>query len=171
MNLRTLSGMVFPAANLVSMVFLDRRPPDFDDPMKLLRGINQEMQLIKRNRLGLTMVLSLEASRWLPGGIRNLVHADRCSATCVFSNFGTLFAAPAGASGPQKLRIGDLVLQSADALPPVRSKTSVAISAITYAGRMTLALHYDPDVLSAAEAQSLMDDFLSRAAGEGDACP
>ncbi len=52
MSLRTADDRLMPAANMVSSVFLDRRGPDFADADLLLRGIHEEMDLIKRTAPG-----------------------------------------------------------------------------------------------------------------------
>jgi NRPS condensation-like uncharacterized protein len=160
MNLRGMSGLSFPAANVVSMVFLDRRPPMFDDPEQLLHSVHDEMQLIKRMQLGLTFIFSLLVGRIMPGGIAKMVRADRCSASCVLSNFGTPLAKAAFPLQGKKIQIGNLLLESADALPPLRPFTCTTLTAITCSGRMSLALHYDPPAMSAAQAEDLVDSFV-----------
>jgi hypothetical protein len=165
-NLRGMSKLAFPAANLVSMVFLDRRPQDMAEPDRLLRGIHAEMQRIKNCRLGLTFVLALQAARMLPGGIARTVRADRCAVSCVFSNFGEpLRDVPPGV-GDGRLRVAGLVLEGVDALAPMRPYTWAAFAALAYAGGMSLALHYDPRVLSPQQARDLADGFAARAQNE-----
>ena len=51
-SLRSDDHRGLPAANVVSMVFLDRRRNGLVDPEQLLRGICREMNQIKRLRLG-----------------------------------------------------------------------------------------------------------------------
>ncbi len=62
-NLRQPGDERMPAANIVSMVFLDRNAPQCADPSKLLHGIHDEVALIRRRRLGLTFIWSLHALR------------------------------------------------------------------------------------------------------------
>ena len=79
-----------PAANVMSVIFLDRRGKDFEDPDKLLVGIHDEMKLIKRYELGLTFVLSLRFLSKIPGGLRNATSASKCQASCLLTNLGIM---------------------------------------------------------------------------------
>jgi hypothetical protein len=119
-NLRTAADRRVPAANLVSMVFLDRRPAQFADPSRLLKGIHDEMQLIKRLHLGLTFVLSLRALRAVPGALARMTRADRCKATCVFTNLGAPLARVPLPRNNGRIAAGDVILESIDALAPLR---------------------------------------------------
>ena len=89
MNLRTTDDRLMPAANMVSSVFLDRRGPDFADPDRLLRGIHEEMDLIKRLHLGFTFIFSTAICRRFLGGLEKKVRADKCTISCIFTNVGT----------------------------------------------------------------------------------
>ena len=162
MNLRRKGDENLPAANVVSMVFLDRRLSDFSDPGHLLDGIHGEMQQIKRLQLGLTFVLSLQVCRAVPGGLARMVRADRCDATCVFTNLGhVLTHAPLPRRG-QRIVAGDVVLEDIEFLAPIRPYTCAAFAAFNYAGRLCVTLHYDPRPLTDADAEALLDGFLQR---------
>ena len=166
-NLRRLCNLTVPAANVVSLVFLDRRSQELAAPAELLGGIHDEMELIKRDHLALTFMISLQVARVWPGGLARATRADRCFATAVFSNFG---APLADAPFPQRdgqLQVGNLVLERADAMPPWRPCTPAVFVANAYGGRLSLGLHYDPRVLSAPQAGALVDGFAGRARAEG----
>ena len=62
------------------------------DPDQLLRGIHEEMDLIKRLRLGFTFVFSTAICRRFLGGLEKKVRADKCTISCIFTNLGTLLA-------------------------------------------------------------------------------
>jgi len=173
-SLRTAALDRLPAANAASMVFLDRRPCDMNDPGRLLASIHKEMQLIKRMQLGLTFVLCLGLRRWLPGfvpaerydtltnpgGVRRKRHKDRCFSTAILTNLGTLFGRCPLADDRGRVRAGDVVLEDMDLLPPLRPLTSAAFTAWSYARRLNFTLHYDPRVLEAGHAAELLDDMI-----------
>jgi hypothetical protein len=46
------------------------------------------------------------------------------------------------------------------ASPPIRSATAMGIGAMTYAGRMSINLHYDSNVLTRSDAQALLDAII-----------
>ncbi|NIL96694.1 MAG: hypothetical protein GTO53_04595 [Planctomycetales bacterium] len=148
-----------PAANVVSMVFLDRHPQDCADAQRLLQSVHEEMQMVKDRRLGLTFLLSLRYNRQLPGGVgrlRRRTEKGHCQGTGVISNLVRPWAASTLRRDDGRLAVGDVVLRQVDFLPPLRPYTSVAIGALTYADRLCLALHYDSRVLDRAEAVELL---------------
>ena len=141
MNLRTAADRAMPAANLVSMVNLDRRPSRYASRQKLLKSLSLEMAVIKRCRLGITLHHAVRIARFL-GRLPRLVPKDRCLSTCVLSNLGEpRLIEPANASaalGDHRLEIAAL-----DFLPPIRPLTSAAFGITTVDGSMTIDLHYD----------------------------
>ena len=158
-NLRTPADGDMPAANVISMVFLDRRPTDMADQQRLLQGVHDEMQQIKRLGLGLTFVLSLWAVRRWPGGLPRMARKAQCSATCLLSNLGTLLADVPLPRQDGRIVLGNAVLESIDGFGPLRPGTYAAFSAFSYAGRLCVTLHYDPRAFSAAEAGDLLDAY------------
>ena len=162
MNLRGEQDRCLPAANVVSLVFLDRRKRHCADPARLLAGIHREMQRIKRFRLGLTFVLSLRLLKFLPGGIRRTVEADRCQSTCVFTNLGPLLTDTPLVQSDGRVVAGDLVLDGMDIFPPLRPHTCAAFCIFTYAGRLNVTLNYDARPLSKADAAALLETYMQR---------
>ncbi len=162
MSLRSPADFDMPAANVVSMVFLDRRSAEMADGRRLLQGINAEMRQIKRLGLGLTFVMSLWAVRRLPGGLPRLTRKAGCSATGLLSNLGAVLAdAPLPRQGG-RIALGGAVLESIDAVGPLRRGTHTAFSVFTYAGRFCITLHYDPRAISPAGAGALLDAYARR---------
>jgi len=160
-NLRRASDRSLSAANVVSMVFLDRRSGDFDDPAALLNGIHDEMQLIKDNELGLTYILSLWLARRMPGGLAGQSDRYRCTATCLFTNLGNLFARTAVPRDEQKKAVvGGLVLESLDLIAPIRPFTGAAFTPFHYARCLGTTIHYDPRMFSADRAAELLRDYV-----------
>jgi hypothetical protein len=161
-NLRPFSAKVIPAANVMSVVFLDRKKKDMTNPQKLLVDVHLEMEHIKLKKLGLVFPMSLSLARKLPGGISYWAKADRCQNTCSFSNLGAPLDRLASLNGSCQLEIGNLRLENIEILPPLRPYTFASFSAIVYAGRMFLALHYDSRVLSVSQMESLADLFMGQ---------
>ncbi|MGB6044507.1 MAG: hypothetical protein WBF93_15215 [Pirellulales bacterium] len=162
-NMRKAGDEQLPAANVVSMVFLDRHPRDCDDRGTLLKSIHDEMTEIKQGRLGLTFLLSLRLRRSLPGAIRRLRKQTAkavCQGTCVISNLVSPWKDSALCNSDGKLVIDGIILQGVEFLPPVRPYTSAAIGAVTYAGRLSLALHFDSRVLDAQEADGILSTYV-----------
>ena len=174
-NLRHPQQSRMPAANVVSMVFLDRRGLDCANPMKLLRGVHDEVQLIKDLGLARAFLRSLKTVGSVPGAMKLMTRSEKCHATCVLTNVGEPLAdVPLPRSGG-KIMAGNVMLDEVDMLAPVRPYTSVAIGVVRYAGRLRFAMHYDPRPLSEADASGLMKTYLDQvrcsAAGFGDVAP
>ena len=159
-DLRTEAHQRMSAANLTSMVFLTQHAAPGSDPAALLQGIHEEMRQVKTWRLARTFVRGLQIRRHLPGGLARAVRSGRCQATATMTNLGEIFAGSPLPRREGRLVAGNLLLDSADFLAPVRPLTCASVSACTYAGRLTLNLHYDPRVLSEDWATRLLDTLV-----------
>ncbi|MDR2116880.1 MAG: condensation domain-containing protein [Planctomycetaceae bacterium] len=162
MNLRTESLKNMPAANTVTMLFLDRKEQDFSDPDLLLQKIHQETEWIKRTEQKHVLLLSLKIRNRLPGGINYELRSPKCRATAVLSNLGKIFETlPLMRRHDGRLFVGNAVLEAIDAAPPIRSGTLVSLSALTYAHQLRLILRYDAKNMTAEQANNLLQIFFS----------
>jgi hypothetical protein len=159
-NLRTAADRQTPAANIVSLVNLDRRPARYADHRRLLKSLSWEMAIIKRCRLGITMHhLAWLARRF--GKFRWLVRDDRCLCTCVLSNLGDASGAGEFASGGSSSAESGLELVSLDFLPPIRPWTAAAFGVLSYRGRLAVTLHLDPRMPPGSDRE-LLAGFVGR---------
>lgn len=158
-NLRAAeAGRRLSAANGMTFVFLNCGLPEIQDPERLVTWIHHQMQKIKRWSLGLTFPLSLALCQKL-GILPWMCRRNRCLSTGVIANLGLLLTHNPLANEHGRLVIGDVVLETVEPLSTWRPLTSVAIAALTYAGRLSLTLHYDQRVLSPDEATEFFDGF------------
>jgi len=162
MNLRTPEDDQMPAANVVSMIFLDRRGPALADRGRLLTGIHDELQLIKRNRLGLTFIACLYAFRMLPHGLARMTQGDGSLATCLISNLGNFLSRIPLPNRAGRIAAGNLLLEHLDIMPPLRQGMAAAFVAFFYAGALCVSLHYDARRLTPAQAADLLDTFIEQ---------
>ncbi len=145
MNLRTPSDYHLPAASLASFVCLDRRRPDFADPERLLNGIHEQMSVTLRRQLGFTFVFSCRLLNLIPGRLRAHIRKPKCMVSCVLTNLGkTLVHSPLPRQA-DRLVAGNVTLEGFDSVAPIRPYTCASFAATTYANRLTITLHYDPD--------------------------
>ena len=162
-NLRTANEDLMPASNIVSMVFLDRKPIHIQPVSSFYRGVHNEMQHIKRNKLGWAFIHGLTIYRRIFGSFRKMMNPNRCWTTATVSNLGQLFT-----DIPLPKRNGNVQIDSSlelvgfEAAPPVRASTALGISIMTYADRLTISFHYDSAILS----QSQANDTLETLCGE-----
>ncbi|HUG66846.1 MAG TPA: hypothetical protein VMM76_03775 [Pirellulaceae bacterium] len=162
MNLRREADARLPMCNSVSYVFLDRQPREFDDETKLLESIRAEMGRIKRCELQYTSVLSLAASRMLPGGLAAATPPNKCMSTCVFTNPGIVLRKTPLPRDDGRLVAGDVILDGVDYIPPLRPNTGAAICPYTYAGRLNILMHHDPRIVSNEQAASLLGMYVEQ---------
>jgi hypothetical protein len=160
-SLRTKSDHLLPAANRVSMVFLDRQREHCADRRALVRGVHAEMELIRSHALGHIMPMSLELGRLMPGGLRRAANRPAAQATAVLSNLGRCFHRSPLVDASGSLRIGESVLESWWIVPPVRPGTALAVATHETGGRRIVAAHVDPAVLSPAAADSILGRFVA----------
>jgi hypothetical protein len=146
----------------VSSVFLDRRGDDFRDPDSLLHSIGEEMRLIKDNNLGMTFLFSLKLLNLIPGRLKRAATDDRCTTSCIFSNLDRHFLRLPFPKNDGKLLIGNLVLQRAWTIAPLRPYSLASLMSLVYDGRLLLTLHYDGRFIDAEGAQGLMENWLQQ---------
>ena len=160
-NLRTSADDRMSAANIVSMVFLDRKQDTIQDSGSFYQGIFREMQHIKRRNLGWAFIHGLGVYRRIFGSFHKMIQQDRCWTTATVSNLGRVFADIPLPKREGRVQTGEsLELIGAETSPPVRPGTALGISVLTYAGCMTINLHYDSRVLTMFDAQSILDDIV-----------
>jgi Condensation domain len=150
-NLRTSDDNRLPAANVVAMINLDRRPHRWSDARRLLRVLHWELALVKRLRLGVIFVQILHMLQTLFGSLRRFLPADRCQATCVVSNLGPVFTS-----------LESELIRTVEFYPPIRSLTSAAFGVLTFQGRMTVSLHYDAAALMSDQGAELLERFMQK---------
>ena len=151
-----------PASNVVSSVFLDRTQSQVGNAMELARGIQREIELIQRKRLQLLFSLSI----WIKSRVlRHRIRPNRmkrCHTTVVFSNLGKLPTRFIRTDPQQRWLLGDLVLHSVEGLTPLNPHMCIAFTASVYAGSLSLSLRYDHRVITADEAQQLLQRVISQ---------
>jgi NRPS condensation-like uncharacterized protein len=162
-NMRTTpQDQLQTACNIVSSVFLDRTPSQIEDRQGLLRGIHEEMELIKRNRLGLIFIASLWLKKHLPKRRSTKSPPSRCQTTIVVTNLGRSFASSPLRSPDGHFSAGNLKLESITMLAPMTPFLSAAITINEYAGELYLALRYDGRILPRDASRELLDLVVAR---------
>lgn len=151
------------AANMVSMVFLDRRRQAIADTDLFAREIHRSTELIKRYEMGMVLLRNLQGRRVLPGGIQMELAANRCWATTVLSNLGRILDSlelPRDDEG--KILLGDARIESYSGSPPLRYKTLASWGTWSYAGKISLAVRWDERYLTEAQRELLFETYRRR---------
>jgi hypothetical protein len=160
MNERSVEDGAVPACNIVSMGFLDRRPSECLKPAKLLKSIQWQMGVLKRKRLGLTVILTMLGGRYIPGAFAQITHARKCRSTCVLSNMGEPFAGLPLATDSGKLIVGDVRLENIEIVSPLRPLTQAAFVVFSYANQLHLTGHFDHHHVDSLQAERWMSMLI-----------
>jgi NRPS condensation-like uncharacterized protein len=160
-NLRTPNDDSMPAANIVSMVFLDRKPRHIRNTISFLLGIHREMCHIKRCNLGLALIYGLTVYRKLFGSYSKMINQNRCWTTATISNLGLLFPkTPCPLRNNHLLFDKELELTEIHSVPPIRPQTVLGVCASSYANRLTIDMQYDTELLNTVQAKKLFDSLI-----------
>ena len=162
MSLRRPEHHKISASNIVTMVFLDRKPSQMSNEAKLLRSIHHQMSRIKRFDVKYTYLYFSKLLQILPGGFSLVSRSRKCHATMVLTNLGAVFTETALPRDNGWLQIHDLQLRSVDLTAPYRPLCNAAIAMVNYNDRMLLNLHFDPRAMSCDDAQWLCDRLQNR---------
>lgn len=160
MNLRMPFHAGMPAANVVTMVFVDVPTSRWPTAENLLRKVHRTMHWIKTHDQRYIFNLILKVGKTIFGTLRGFLKKQRCCSTACLSNLGrVLEKVPLPRTEERWLRVGDATLESIDAAPPIRPGTMVSLSALTYASRLRLCLRYDTRFLTREDAETILLGF------------
>jgi NRPS condensation-like uncharacterized protein len=161
-NLRTPNDDLMPAANIVSMVFLDRKPNRIRNNHSFLQKIHREMRHIKDCNLGLALIYGLTVYRKLFGSYKKMINQNRCWTTATISNLGSLFLqTPCPRRNNNLLFDKELELLEIHSVPPIRPQSVLGVCAFSYANRLTIDMQYDSELLNTTQAKKLFDLLIN----------
>ncbi len=155
-NQRSKDDSLRSASNIMSAVFLERTPRQMSDPENLLNSIHREMNAIKRSKLGFLFTAATMGLNRLPRFRKYVLYRDECASTCVFSNIGVILSRTPLPRRDEKIVMGDIVLEGIDFIAPLRPQTAAAFCVYTYAGRLSVNLHFDTTAISNCQADQLL---------------
>ncbi len=157
-NLRVEDETAGPCCNQVTIMFIDQNSRHIrDDQQRLLERIARETAFHRRFRLTYSMLQTLRFLAVIPPLLRFFMRTKRRMCTCVLSNLGRVFENCPLPRVDDKLRTGNLVLESIDFLVPLRRDTEVTFGMLAYAGTLRLCMHYKPQQICRAHAQELFE--------------
>jgi hypothetical protein len=156
-SLRRPSGRQMPAANVFSLIGIDRRGQSLANRGRLLRRAREDMALVKRHHLDHTFLLLLGLHRLLPGGIRRHARSEACRATLVMTNLGPMCPLRSELlDAEHRLAVPGAVIEDIEIGGLFRPGTCATLAFCFYAGRLQADLHYDARFLTAAQAEAFM---------------
>jgi len=154
-----------PAANTVSMVFIDRWHFGLNHFAAYLKSHRLCMQMVDRYRVGAILPLSLSFLRGLaPSGriLQWTIDVLSPPTTAVLTNIGRYMGrSHLPRDSGRRLMIGNLLLVEEQCVVPLRSGTQLGIVIINYANQLSLHLNFDPVHLSPRQASDILARFTS----------
>ena len=162
-SVRTPDDSAMSAANLVSMVFLDRSRNHMQNKYKFLREIAAEMRQIREDCMGVAMLRCLSYWEWLsPRLTKKILNLPLCMATAVLTNLGRPFLNSSLMGIDGLVRAGDITLTGLDTLPPLRPKTRLAYSINSYGGSLSITMRYDSRFIHKEDAKKFLTRYAQR---------
>ncbi|MBN8626769.1 MAG: DUF1298 domain-containing protein [Planctomycetes bacterium] len=166
MSMRSPQDDATPAANITTMVFLDRNAAQVTgDAATLLRGVHDEMEVIKTNDLGMIFLLSLRLTALIPGMLARTSRKQQFACTAGLSNLVRPLETLPLEQADGRFTVGDARLDDFEFYPPLRPRICVSIGIVTYAGRLRVCLQTDPRFISEADATALLSTYAAQIAG------
>jgi NRPS condensation-like uncharacterized protein len=161
-NLRRPIDHRMPAANMVSLLFLDREANQLADPMRLLGNLHTQIEETLRLRKHLVFIPALKLVGMFRGRLAARMQRTKCLASALMSNLGVLgprSRSPlSGVDG--RLVSGGLILETIEVVLPIRPLTHAVFAALTYSGKLSLTVSYDPRWIDAADGFELLESFV-----------
>ena len=162
-NMRAARHEGSPLANIVSTVFLNRpRRALARGREVVLKSIAEEMRWVKEKEQGYNFLLILKALHAFPGSLSMFLKMPTCRTSAVLSNLGRILDnSPLPRDSEGRVLWGTARLDGIEATSPIRYKTSLAVVALTYAGRLSLTARYDGRLIPDDEARAFMNIYHS----------
>ena len=159
-NLRSERHKRIPAANVVTVSFLDRESVEVRDPAKSVMSIHKQMMGIKQRKSGTFVRFMQFMGR---KQLRGLVSSNRVYFSAMHSNVGEVWQdSRLPRDSQRRICFGDLVLNEVAVQAPVRKTMPVFFGAYSYAGRLHSIFSYDCAAFDADEAAEFHKAFTQR---------
>lgn len=164
LSMRQSQHSGIPACNMVSYGLVTHQAEEADDPATLLQNIQAKTSTFLRSAEGRIALRIFSVLRRIPFGMRVFLSHSSGSGTIVITTVGDV-SRRLRCSFPLtdgKWIAGNVVVESFGGAPPVRKGTSVAITVAEYAGELTVGLRSDGAVISEADSQAFLTEFMGR---------
>jgi hypothetical protein len=156
-SLRGPADRQLPAANVFSIVGIDRRGKSLGNRERLLRRAKEDLAMVRKHRLEHTFLLLLGLHRLLPGSLRAYTRRETCRATLVMTNLGLLYPPRSSLLDPeQRLAVPGAVIEDVQIGAMFRAGTCASLAFGLYAGRLLADFHFDARFVTATQAESFM---------------
>jgi hypothetical protein len=163
-SLRRKTKGSWPAANLFGIAVIDRSAKQLANRERLLRRAREDMKLVDEWRFGYAFWMLLSLRRWWPGGIRGYARRPVVRMTAILSFMGKVYSRTGLKREGKRATVPGAVLEEVHGIAPTRPGTCACMDLAIFYGRLEACLHFDPRVITRAQADALMAEFAAQLA-------
>ncbi len=162
LDMRGRDDDALPAANVVSIAFLDRLAKNCRNIRELLAGIRTETIRIRNSAAGSDFIQALSLTEMAQGWLGVLARGVRSLATAVLSNTGDITRRMSAVFPKRdgKLVIGNLVLEDMGGVAPLWRGTRAVFGVTSYQDRIAIWLRCDPWRFTPATTEALLQEYV-----------
>ncbi len=158
-NLRRSIDNNMPAANVVSLSFLERNTQLLSDPIRLLRSLHEQLEKTVRVRDFLSFIPALKLLGKSPGRLLAHMQRPRCQASAGLSNLGIVLARSPLLGRDRRAVAGGVILESMEPFMPLRRLTHAAFAVSNYGRKLYLTISHDPRWIDETDSRELLNNF------------
>ncbi len=162
MSIRDIADRRQTAMNRATIVQIDRRKRDFENPAGWLSWLDREIYIIREWQLSKIFILAIGVMSKLPGMLARSADSRKCRGTAVYTNLSE----PVGRLGftqrDGSVEVGNMLMKSFDYVGPVRQGTPIYLAIQKHLDRIRVSLHYDPRVIVTSQAEKLLASYVQR---------
>ena len=163
MDLRQPENPVFSGINLVTNCSIHQATDKVNDRQWFANWLRTELMRIKyeRHQSEFMQRLLYASENWEEA--REEFEEDKCHSTVVFSNAGDptkrFYVNLPREKG--KLRVGNLLLDDINGVPPLRKHTRATISVFTYRRELKICMRCDPFYFNHEDGKAFLDHYIN----------
>ncbi len=146
--------------NQVTIMFLDQHSGDIRNSDTLLDGITKLTRFHRESNIWYSMLQLLDFLAAVPPLLRLYLRTNRRMCSTILSNLGRAFESCPLPRKEGQLIVGNMQLTSLDFFSPLRPGTDVTFAVVTYAGALSLSMHYKPNRIAKTQARELFDQLI-----------
>ncbi len=162
MNIRSVSDRWLPSTNRSTVVQVDRRSSQFKNQHRLLRGIDNEINVIRNWHLDKIFLIAIRCMSLFPRWLASAAQNQKCRGAAVWTNMGEPISRFKRVNVEGETRIGKMRLVDLDIGGPVRYLTPVNLCVMQHHTRMRVTMRIDQRQLSRESAEQLFRLFIQR---------
>lgn len=162
MSIRNVSDRRIPCTNRATIVQIDRCARDMADLSRFYYMLDREIKIIRGWQLDKIFLMVVRAISMFEPLLKRSARSPKSRGMAVFTNLGDPFRKiERGNSRRPKTEISIRPAEF-DLAGPIRTGTPVNISVARYQNTIRVSLHYDVKILSADQAERLLEIYVDR---------